>query len=154
MRLVAPRNKTLDSSSAESNPYKSPEHQIWAGMVYRCRNVSKYRDRGIRVQEEWQESFLNFYSYLLDTIGLRPSPKHQLDRIAGGSSWYCEFNIRWVLPTQNARNQTTNRLLTFQGRTQNLSAWAEEIGIKPGTLRQRLEYGWSIEKALTTPLRV
>lgn len=132
----------------------TPEYQVWAGINHRCRNVAKYRDRGIQVQEEWRESFLAFRSYLVESIGLRPSPDHQLDRIAGGSSWYCEFNLRWCLPTDNMRNQTTNRLITFQNRTQNLSSWAEEVGIKPGTLRQRLENGWSVEKALTTPLRV
>ncbi len=33
-----------------------------------------------------------------------------------------------------------------------LVEWAERINIHPHTLQKRLASGWSIEKALTTPL--
>ena len=33
-----------------------------------------------------------------------------------------------------------------------LVEWAEKISIHPHTLQKRLASGWSIEKALTTPL--
>lgn len=42
------------------------------------------------------------------------------------------------------------RLLTFNGKTQNLNTWARETGISKITIRNRLNrYGWSIEEALT-----
>ena len=34
-----------------------------------------------------------------------------------------------------------------------MSEWAEIIGIKRPTIHARLKRGWSIEKALTTPLK-
>jgi hypothetical protein len=40
--------------------------------------------------------------------------------------------------------------ITFDGRTQNASAWAREIGISRHLLRWRLQC-WSLERALTTP---
>lgn len=44
------------------------------------------------------------------------------------------------------------RLLTFNGRTQSLSAWAAEIGISADTLRSRLdERGLPVWLALTMP---
>jgi hypothetical protein len=43
------------------------------------------------------------------------------------------------------------RMITFDGRTQCLAAWAHELGITPATLFMRLKSKWPIEKALTTP---
>ncbi len=40
--------------------------------------------------------------------------------------------------------------ITFDGRTQNASAWAREVGITYNLLRWRLRY-WTLERALTTP---
>ncbi len=40
--------------------------------------------------------------------------------------------------------------ITFDGRTQNASAWAREIGISYHLLRWRLQ-NWPLERALTTP---
>lgn len=132
---------------------KTPEHQVWLGMKQRCKSVPKYTNKGIKVAPEWADSFEVFYQYLLDTIGLRPSAIHQIDRIDGGSSDYCPGNIRWVTPKENTRNMTTNRLLTYQGETKCLSEWAEQIGIKPETLRARISNGWSLERALSSPLQ-
>jgi hypothetical protein len=44
------------------------------------------------------------------------------------------------------------RPIIFDGRTQSLSAWAREIGIRPTALMSRLRKGWPIERALTAPL--
>lgn len=41
----------------------------------------------------------------------------------------------------------------FNGETKTLTEWATQSGMKYETLRARLnEYGWSIERALTTPV--
>jgi hypothetical protein len=41
-------------------------------------------------------------------------------------------------------------LLTFNGRTQSLARWAQEIGVSPVTLQARLfRYGIEPERALT-----
>jgi hypothetical protein len=41
------------------------------------------------------------------------------------------------------------RLITYGGRTQNLAAWAKEIGIGWHALQQRLAKGWPLEQALS-----
>ena len=41
------------------------------------------------------------------------------------------------------------RLITYDGRTQNLRAWAREIGIGWRGLQQRLAKGWPLERALS-----
>ncbi len=45
-------------------------------------------------------------------------------------------------------------LLTFKGRTDTLANWAKRLGITDATLRNRINRGWSIERALTeAPMR-
>ena len=41
------------------------------------------------------------------------------------------------------------RLITYRGRTQNLTAWAKEIGVGPHALWKRLAMGWPLDQALS-----
>jgi hypothetical protein len=52
-----------------------------------------------------------------------------------------------------SRHNRKNHLISHNGRTQCLASWAEECGLNDRTLLSRLNLGWSIEKALTTPAR-
>jgi len=46
------------------------------------------------------------------------------------------------------------RNLTYEGRTQSLTDWANEIGLNVSTLRARIDhYDWPLDKALTTKAR-
>ena len=42
----------------------------------------------------------------------------------------------------------------FNGKSQDLFAWAEDIGVSYSTLNQRRTKGWSVERMLTTPAEV
>lgn len=45
-------------------------------------------------------------------------------------------------------------LIEFDGRSQNICAWGEELGISANTLYGRIyKMGWSVERAFTTPAR-
>lgn len=47
-----------------------------------------------------------------------------------------------------------NAQLEFNGKSQNICAWAKELGISANTLYGRIyKMGWSIDKAFTTPTR-
>lgn len=127
-------------------------YKTWLNMKDRCRNPKNpyyhnYGGRGITVCAEWDESFVAF----LRDVGERPSPAHTLDRKDNNGN-YEPHNVRWVTKKQQAHNMRKNRLLTFNGKTQTLAAWAEEIGLVPSTLHHRLFVaGLSVEKALTMP---
>ena len=45
------------------------------------------------------------------------------------------------------------RILLFRDREQTVSAWARELGMKPYHILARLKHGWSVERALTEPVR-
>lgn len=51
------------------------------------------------------------------------------------------------------KNKTTTVWIEYKGIRMCLADWAKKAGIKRATLAARLKSGWSIERALTTPLR-
>lgn len=64
-----------------------------------------------------------------------------------------------VSPKTSSRRSHTkgaahnSRLVTFDGRTMNLTGWAKELGLSSYvTLQGRLDRGWSVERALTAPV--
>ena len=131
------------------------EYIIWREMRHRCRNPNhgaypRYGGRGITVCERWdgEDGFVNF---LVD-MGHRPSPELSLERRENNAG-YSPENCYWGTKKQQARNRSDNRLLTHAGRTQCLTAWAEELNMEPGTIHYRLRKGWTPEATLTTPVR-
>lgn len=138
---------------AASRGRLTPEYRTWSNMIFRCENPAgkSYRDyggRGIRVCERWRNDFAVF----LADMGLKPSAKHEVDRINNDGD-YEPNNCRWATRRQNARNKRSNVLLEAQGRRMLLVDWARELGVCESTISQRLLHGWSVERAVTTPPR-
>ena len=123
------------------------EHNIWNHMKQRClnendKNYKDYGARGIKVCKRWLK-FENFYK----DMGKAPINK-SIDRINNNGN-YEPDNCRWATMKEQANNKRYNHLLTFNGKTQTIAQWSEELNIKRSTLSQRLRYGWNIERALS-----
>lgn len=91
-------------------------------------------------------------AYDLVDMGECPDSSMTLDRIDNARD-YEPGNCRWVTQAEQNRRRSHCIELTHQGRTMILRDWATEIGISPNTLAMRLRAGWSVERALTTPLK-
>jgi len=132
---------------------KTRLYRIWRGMINRCANPNdrgyyNYGGRGISVCSRW----LKFENFLQD-MGEPPSSKHSIDRIDNNDG-YRPANCRWATHKENSRNKRYHRYITHCNKTKLLIEWAEEISIPYSTLWKRVcKYGWSIEDALTTPVR-
>lgn len=131
---------------------RSREHNAWHQMVQRCTNLNYKRyaewgGRGIKVCERW----LVFENFLAD-MGLSPSSKHSIDRYPNNDGNYEPGNCRWATMKEQCNNKNNNHLLTHGGRTQTVTQWAEEIGIKRSIIFERVHSGWSTELALMTPV--
>ena len=132
-----------------------PAYESWSQMKQRCYNKKdpqyhNYGQRGIAVCGRWLNSFEAF----LEDMGERPSLLYSIDRYPDKEGNYEPSNCRWATSKQQARNRRSNVMLTFQGETMCMSAWAEHIGIPRKTLEKRLNcHGFSVEEALTLPLR-
>ena len=131
----------------------TPEYHIWLAMKQRCHNprnrhYHQYGERGISVCQEWRESFQTF----LDHVGIRPSPELELDRIDNDKG-YEPGNVRWASRIVQVLNRRNSLWLEFQGEKKLAFEWAKEKGIPLMTLKARLQmYGWTVERALTTPV--
>lgn len=128
------------------------EYKIWTYMRQRCSNPNRagyhrYGGRGIKVCERWEGSYQAF----IEDMGPRPSPKHSLDRIDNDGD-YKKENCRWATREQQRNNCGNSRYLEHGGRRLTLTQWARELGMVPATLTKRFRDGWSVEKALTTPV--
>ncbi len=110
--------------------------QTWKSMIR----------RGIVVCRRW----LKFENFIKD-MGKIPE-KHQIDRVDNNGN-YCKSNCRWVTSKINNRNRRNNCLITHDGKTQCVAAWAEEFSICQVMLGRRISRGWPMGKALTTPVR-
>ena len=127
----------------------TPEYRIWHGMRNRCLNprnqqYAKYGGRGIHI--EWT-SLCDF----VRDMGPQPGPEYTIERVNNDGP-YSKDNCIWATRKVQARNTRRTKRLTFQGRTQSLSAWAEELHISPHAIAGRLRRGWNGERALTTPV--
>ncbi len=134
------------------NKKSSRAYGIWNNMCRRCYDPKHigyqyYGERGIIVCLSWKK-----FEIFLQDVGSPPTIYHGLDRIDTNGN-YCKTNCRWATSTTNNRNKRNNRLITFHGKTQCVSAWAEETGISKHTIKYRLNNGWRIEEILTTPVR-
>lgn len=128
------------------------EYDAWCSMNKRCANPndSSYLDyggRGITVYSEWQDDFQAFY----DHVGPIPFEKATIDRI-DNELGYFPGNVKWSTQKEQARNRRNNTMLTYDGKTQSMSAWVEETGISKGAIQTRIKMGWSVEKTLTEPV--
>lgn len=57
-------------------------------------------------------------------------------------------------PKTESKSAGRGALIEYDGRSQNICKWAEELGISANTLYGRIYHlGWTVEKAFTTPGR-
>ncbi len=127
-------------------------YKIWRNMKQRCSNPNAtkyeiYGGKGIKVCDEWLK-FMNFYNW---SIANGYNDNLSIDRIDGDKD-YTPENCRWVTYKVQGNNTEQNHILTYRGKTQNITQWAEELEIDSNTLNTRISRGWNIEKALTTPV--
>lgn len=129
---------------------------VWMGMRRRCydkkaKDFHRYGGRNISVCEDWQ-NYETFRSWALSN-GYNPYAKSgecTLDRVDPNGN-YCPENCRFVPILAQERNRRNNVMLTYNGKTQTLSQWEEEIGCNKGFIRDRIKRGWSVEDAITAP---
>lgn len=135
----------------KKNTRDNPTYARWAAMIQRVTNPTNvrwehYGGRGIDVCERWRD----FDNFVAD-MGECPDGL-TLDRLDNDGD-YEPGNCRWATRTEQNRNNRRTHMITYDGRTQSMSAWAEEIGMNYKTLERRLnQYDFSVEDALTLPL--
>lgn len=127
---------------------KTRVYRIWRQMHQRCENPKaegyhNYGGRGIQVEPRWNQ-FPNFFQ----DMGEPPTESHTLDRLKTNEN-YSKENCKWSTWSEQHRNRRDNNLITAFGRTQCLTAWAEECRMPVSTLKNRIfRAGMSPEDAM------
>lgn len=129
-------------------------YKRYAAMRSRCyrvnsSNYSYYGGRGIKSEWKSFEEFLcDMYPSYLEHVGKHGEKNTTLDRVNVNGN-YSKENCRWATMKVQNNNSRHVRLITFEGKTMNISRWAEHLGVDRHTLYQRLnDYNFPLEKAL------
>ena len=142
------KERTRETSTTHGG-HRLPEYRVWRNILSRCYNKNdprydRYGGRGITVYSGWRRSFEAF----LRDVGPRPGFGYSIDRIDNDRG-YEPGNMRWATAKEQARNRSTNKLVTHNNKTQTIAEWAEELELEFPTLARRLRR-WPVEKALTS----
>jgi hypothetical protein len=144
---VCARIKHGHGSSSDSTYSK------YQAMKARCLNRNhkdfpNYGGRGIAICARWLEAFEHF----LADMGEAPAGMTiERERVDEG---YEPGNCRWATRLEQSRNARSNIQVAIGGvKYGTLSEAAQAHGSPYSTVRIRIKsYGWSIERALTTPV--
>lgn len=130
-------------------------YNIWSGMKHRCYNPNStiyrnYGGRGVSVCPEWRNNFSAFRDWSMSNGYAK---NKSIDRIDVNGD-YCPENCRWASQSQQQRNKRNSQTAFYKGCEMSLADIAEKTGINLRTLRSRIQIlGWSVEKAVSTPVR-
>lgn len=127
--------------------------KIWSAMNERCErkahvHYKDYGGRGITVCDEWKE-FISFRDWSLKN-GYAENLSLDRKDVDGN---YEPSNCRWVTMKVQHNNKRNNHKLEYKSEIHTISEWSEITGIRKTTIRERIKCGWSVEDALTKPVR-
>ena len=125
----------------------------WKSMMQRCHNPNAtnfiyYGAIGITVCDQWRASFATFLADMDECPG-KDWTVERLDNSTG----YTPEKCIWATKAQQTNHRSHCVEITFNGVTMNVTDWAGRVGMTPNALAMRLRLGWSIERALTQPIK-
>ena len=142
-------------SEVEKSYYNS-----WSRIKAVCNNKNdsrypRYGGRGIRCLwknfSEFKKDMFGSYMQHVVKFGRLNTTIERIDN----TYHYCKQNCRWATRKEQAMNRCTRKEVSYMGKTMSVTEWAETLGFPKIALWLRLyRRHWSIEKALTMPLRV
>lgn len=103
-----------------------------------------YGGRGIHICDEWLHDFQTFYNWSMEN-GYKDNLT--IDRIDVNGN-YEPSNCRWVDRKTQNNNTRRNVHITYNGKTQTISQWSEELNIKYSTIQDRYHKGWNDKECL------
>jgi len=121
-------------------------------MIARCENkesisYKNYGGRGVNVCERWHD--FNLFVEDMDSSYFKGATIERIDNDKG----YEPNNCRWATKKEQGNNRRNNHILTYNGKSQTVSQWAEDIGVKRDTLYSRLFHGYPVEIVLQKNLQ-
>jgi hypothetical protein len=148
------RQETTADHTTTHGKSKHPLYLVWNTMNNRCHlptssKYYRYGARGIKVCDEWRESFETFYQWSINTgwtKGLTLGRKNN-------NEGYSPTNCRWETQKEQQNNRSNNIKIEAFNETKTLSEWvADNRCVVPySCLYSRIKLGWEPKTALITP---
>lgn len=137
----------LRKYQTRSEIYHDRIHKIYHAMKRRCLNPKDhkyeyYGGRGIGVCQEWLDDYLSFRKWAINNGYKSDLTLDRIDTEKG----YSPENCRWATIKEQCNNRRSNHLITYNGKTQSMTMWAEELGVTFGTLKYRISHNRDIEQ--------
>ncbi len=136
---------------------KSRLYKSWQALRQRCENphdtgYSSYGARGISVCKEWAH-----FEPFRDWATINGYADHlEIDRIDVNGN-YAPHNCRWVTTMVNMNNRRNTRRAVFFGIEMAYAdacrKYGAALGITSSHLKHRIAWGWTPERAVTTPVK-
>lgn len=150
--LVSENASILFSTHGETD---TALYRMWYNMKTRC-NYEKsdhyrfYGARGIKVCEDWERSYELFRDWAISSGYVEGLTIERKDNDKG----YNPDNCRFIPMRTQYYNTRRNHLMEYNGEVKTVAEWSEYAGIPYNTMLARVtRYGWTAEKAITTPVR-
>lgn len=135
------RGKILSCSKlcTTGNPSKHPLYYTWDGIKKRCyqENATGYKNyggRGIKMCDEWKNSFWEF----VNDMGDKPFKACSIERLDNNKN-YSKDNCIWASSTQQAQNRRNNIYIIYQYETYTLFKLCKLLNLKHSTIHWRLK---------------
>lgn len=127
-------------------------YHVWENMLARCTNKNHpswkdYGARGITVCERW----LDFKLFYAD-MGAGWRDGLYLDRTDNDLGYY-QDNCQWVTSLRSSLNKRTTRLWEHEGVQLTARELSVKASIPSNRIYSRLINGWTVQDAITKPMR-
>lgn len=124
--------------------YRIYHHMIERCYKPSCKEYKNYGERGVKVCDEWRESFLAFNKWAIEN-GYKDNLT--IDRIDVNGN-YEPSNCRWTTQKIQQNNRRNNHIITIDGVSHTISEWGEITGVGCDNIYARLKLGWDEKRAV------
>jgi hypothetical protein len=104
---------------------------------------------GIEVTNDFG-SFQEFYTWVKDSLGPAPSPRHRIIR-KDQNKGFKPSNLQWGVCSQTARILHKDARIAYRGKKLNMCDWAEVLDMPVTTIYSRWGVGKRKPKELFAP---
>ena len=135
-------------------------YSIWSNMKARCFNTTSFPEahcyslRGISMCNEWKDFQIfydDMYESYIDHVNEYGEKDTTIDRIDVDRNYEKE-NCKWSTLREQFNNKTNNHFIEYNGERNTVANWARKLNMSYSVLISRIQRGWSIERAFTTPV--
>jgi len=87
--------------------------------------------------KEWKNSFEAFNQWCIDNKYVKGLT---IDRFPNKDGYYSPSNCRLVSMLEQANNRRNRTALTYNGKTQSIKEWSEELNISRSQVKKLMNY--------------